>query len=114
MAEEKEAVRILAWPSQPALLEHRFDLEKPCPVSILFEDAPASVLLSSPPEQSVRMDMNIAVKEAIALCVRVCEPICAKSEYTIGISVFDHPVVSIALRGLTRIFNCREEEKTNE
>jgi hypothetical protein len=112
MAVEKESVRILAWPPEAAILEHRF-AENPCPVSIVFEDAPARVLLSSPPEQSVRMDMSVAMREPVSVCVRVCEPICARSDYTVGISVFDHPVVSIAVKGLTRIFNCREE-KNNE
>lgn len=49
-------------------------------------------------------------KEPLPVCIKVCEPICAQSDYTVGITIFDRPVASITLQGLTRIFNCAERE----
>jgi hypothetical protein len=46
---------------------------------------------------------------SVKLCVSVCEPICAQSEYTIGIEIFDRPVASITVRGTTRLFNCSDK-----
>jgi hypothetical protein len=50
--------------------------------------------------------MNLAAKDTIPVCIKVCEPICAESSYTIGIDVFDRPVAQITIKGLTRLFNC--------
>ena len=36
MATEERKVTIVAWPKEPALLEHRFT-DKPCRVSVSFE-----------------------------------------------------------------------------
>jgi hypothetical protein len=59
-------------------------------------------------EQVVRM---VAwPKENISVCIRVCEPICVQSDYSIAITIFDKPVASITLQGLTRIFNCTDRE----
>jgi hypothetical protein len=55
------------------------------------------------------MAMNLRAPETLPLCIRLCEPICAESNYTIGISIFDRPVITITLRGKTRLFGCREE-----
>ncbi len=55
------------------------------------------------------MRMNLSALDAVPLCIRLCEPICAESNYTIGITIFDRPVITIAIRGITRLFGCREE-----
>ncbi len=55
------------------------------------------------------MNMDLRVPEAVPLCINLCEPICAESNYTIGISIFDRPVVSLTIRGRTRLSGCREE-----
>ena len=109
MAEDHN-VSIISWPKDPALLEHRFDLDKPCPVSIHFTEEPARVEVSTAKGKSldVNMDMKVAVRETIPVCIKLCEPLCAESDYSVGISVFDRPVVSISVRGMTRLFNCRE------
>ena len=111
MSEEKNYVHIVSWPEKAAKLEHNFNSEKPCPVSILIEKEPLNVEIRSLPEQplNVNMNMNVAAKEVIPVCVKLCEPICAKSEYTIGIDIFDKPVAGITIKGLTRLFNCHEE-----
>jgi len=111
MAVQEDVVKIVAWPKEAAKLEHSFDLEKPCPVSISFEDKPANVFIQTTPEQPLHVDMamNVAAQEAIPVCVKFCDPICVKSDYAIGITIFDRPVATITIRGLTRLFNCLEE-----
>jgi hypothetical protein len=115
MAEEN-IVHIVEWPKDLARLEHRFELEKPCPVSISFEQTPARVVLSSSPDQpiSVAMNMNVTVSEPIPVCIKVCERICARSDYTIGINIFDNPFALITVHGMTRLFNCHEESSAEE
>lgn len=112
MAEEHD-VRILEWPKESARLEHRFDTEKPCPVAISFENTPVNVLVATLPERplDVNMNMNLGVRETLPLCIKLCEPICARSDYSIGITLFDRPIVSITIRGTTRLFNCNEEPR---
>ena len=55
------------------------------------------------------MNMAMRATDAIPLCISLCEPICAESSYTIGITIFDRPVISITIRGRTRLSACREE-----
>jgi hypothetical protein len=55
----------------------------------------------------VAMDMRI--KEPMAVCIKLCDPICVASEYTISIDIFDRPVGTITLRGRTTIYNCPED-----
>jgi len=112
MADEHD-VRIVDWPEKAARLTHTFDLDRPCPVSIRFEDAPARVQVSTS-EQPLKVDMGMAVSasEPIPVCIKVCEPICARSSYRIGITVFDQPVAQIGIQGETRLFNCDEAPPT--
>ena len=110
MAEEHN-VRITGWPAEPVGLKHHFDPEQPASVSVSFQPSPARVVVSTEPGQRLGVDMNMLLRatEAIPLCIALCEPICAESNYVIGISIFDRPVVSITIRGKTRLSNCREE-----
>ena len=55
------------------------------------------------------MDSTVFVKGEVPICIRLCEPICAKSEYAIGITIFDRPVATITIHGQTRLFNCDEK-----
>lgn len=107
----EQTVSIVSWPEQAARLDHTFNLDKPCPVSISFEPAPANVVLSSDPQRplQVSMAMQLVAREPVPVCISVCEPICARSDYTIGIEVFGNPFASITVRGTTRLFACREE-----
>lgn len=106
----EQNVTIVAWPKDPAKLEHQFDESTPCPVKVSFGEAPAHVAVHFSPDERMQVDMNmaVAVRQQIPICIRLCEPICASSDYTVGISVFDTPVFSIRLQGLTRLFNCRD------
>ena len=109
MAEE-ENVHIVSWPAGPAGVEHHFVKGEHLPVSIAFDPAPAHVVIGAQPH-TLAVDMNMALSalESIPVCISLCEPICAESDYTIGISIFDRPVMTINLRGKTRIYGCREE-----
>lgn len=110
MAEEK-IISIKEWPKQKALLEHYFKLDEPCPVSIIFEDKPAHVKVSNEREDAfnVAMNMNLKVVDEIPVCIRICEPICAVSDYSIGIELLGQPLASIRVKGQTRLANCKED-----
>jgi hypothetical protein len=51
-------------------------------------------------------EQTVSFRGEIPVCIRVCEPICARSDYTIGITLFDRPVATINVSGTTRIENC--------
>lgn len=113
---DDENVTIVAWPKDPAGLAHHFDPKEPIPVTISFASTPAKVSVSTDPHQPLEVDMSMRVtaKEAIPICIKLCEPICAKSDYTIGINIFDNPFASITVRGMTRFADCRDETPPRE
>jgi hypothetical protein len=101
MPPDEQLVRIVEWPKEEALLDHRFDA-----------DSPAHVVVRSDERAfQVDMDMSLRAREVIPVCIQVCEPICADSEYTIAIDVFDRPVAAITIKGRTRLFNCGDKEQ---
>ena len=114
MAEDQN-VSVVSWPKESAGLAHHFDPENPCPVSIHFGETPVRVIVASDPERplDVDMNMNVTAKEPIPVCIKLCEPICARSDYTIGINIFDNPFASITVRGLTKIGPC-DDTSTNQ
>jgi hypothetical protein len=112
MAEEQN-VRITEWPAKPAPLKHEFG-EEPCPVRIHFEAEPARVHLETSPKQPLHMAMatELSAKAPLPICIRVCEPICAESDYRVGLTIFDQMVATVAVRGRTRIGQCDEGKST--
>jgi len=108
MADDSD-IRITAWPEKPLPMQHSFDKDEPCPVSVRFEPTPVNVRVQTA-ERPLSVDMNMALsaREPVPLCISICEPICAQSDYTISLDIFDQPVARVLVRGLTRIFNCRE------
>jgi len=68
------------------------------------------VRIAAWPEQPVSVrqtsEQTVSFRGEIPVCIRVCEPICARSDYSIGITVFDRPVATINVSGTTRIDNC--------
>ena len=115
MAEDQN-VSVVSWPKEPAGLAHQFDPENPVPVTIRFGETPVRVFVASDPERplDVDMNMNVTAKEPIPVCIKLCEPICARSDYTIGINIFDNPFASITVRGMTKIGPCGEEPPTHQ
>ncbi|MGN6510805.1 MAG: hypothetical protein ACTHLD_15175 [Chitinophaga sp.] len=84
MAEDHN-VHIVAWPKEGAArLEHLFN-DKPLQVSMLHNQG-----------------------QAVPLCIKLCEPICAESNYRIGINLLGQPFAEIVIRGVTRLFNCKD------
>ncbi len=101
-------IRILQWPDEKAQLEHHFNSEEAVPVSITFNEAPAHVNVTNDRRNPLNVDMNMnlrAIKD-IPLCIKICEPICAVSNYTVGLSLLGRPVVSISVRGTTKLAQC--------
>jgi hypothetical protein len=80
-------------------------------VTIHFTDTAAQVIVATDPEKPLDVDMKMTViaKEAIPVCIKLCEPICARSDYTIALNIFDNPFASITVRGITQIESCSEE-----
>jgi hypothetical protein len=93
---EENDVKITMWPSEQARLLHG------------FEDSPAHVVLAAQEPFDVGMDMRVSAKEPFPVCIKLCEPICVDSQYTIGIDIFDRPFASITVRGRTRLSSCEE------
>ncbi len=52
----------------------------------------------------------VVVRNTVPVCIKLCEPVCADSNYTVGIEIFDRPVAKITIGGLTRFYNCREKQ----
>ena len=116
MADETKNVRIVGWPEGGAArLEHEFLMEEPCPVSILFLKPPANVVIHTSEKEPLHVDMKMRVstEDTFPVCVKLCEPVCADSSYTVGLEVFDRPVAVIRLRGGTKIFSVGEEEPSD-
>ena len=112
MAEDvNNNVRIVQWPEKnKAMLEHSFNSEKPCPVSMKF-DSPATIKFDTTPKEPLHVDMNMLLRtEALPVTFRLAEAICARSDYAVGIQFFDHHVATIRLAGLTKLFNCNDEK----
>lgn len=110
MADEHN-VHILDWPKESLGMEHHFPKDENFPVTVSFAATAARVVVSTPEEGRLAVNMNMVLqaREVVPLCIRLCEPICAESNYTIFITIFDRPVMTITLRGRTRFYNCREE-----
>jgi hypothetical protein len=81
----QQDVTITAWPNDPVVVTHRTD-----------------------PGETPQVDMNMAVRadRPVPVCFSLCEPICARSDYSIGVSIFENPVLRIRLVGETRIQHC--------
>lgn len=109
MAEDSN-VRIVEWPKEQDLrLSHGFEDGAPLPVKVGF-DGPIDVNVANGKEPlDVAMAMEVSARRPVPLCISLCEPICAKSDYRIDIAIFDQPVANIVVRGLTRLFNCDDE-----
>lgn len=115
MAAEENRVSIVAWPEgQSAALRHSFDAESPCPVTVSFAPQPAQVVVSSSAQQPVHVEMamQLVAQRPIPVCISLCEPICARSDYSVGIQIFGNPFASIDVRGTTRLGPCKDEPPT--
>ena len=106
MADDRD-IRLTALPAEPLAMRHGFDDAQTLPVRLGFAgEAPLGVRLGSGGQPfPVDMRMLVSARRAIPLCLSLCEAICAESDYTIGITLFDRPIITIRLRGRTRLFS---------
>jgi hypothetical protein len=89
---EDQNVHIRTWPA----LEHQF--LKPVDLN-MFNNA----------QQPLHLNMNLREGQVLPVCIKLCEPICAESNYKIGLSLMGQPFIEIVVQGITRIFNCRDK-----
>jgi len=54
-------------------------------------------------------EATLTIRQQVPVCLRLCEPICATSEYTDNVTIFDRPVATITVAGITRLTNCDEK-----
>ena len=96
---EEHAVHIIDWPKdQAAKLEHHF----PKPVDLnMFNNS----------ERPLHLNMNLGKEQVLPVCIKLCEPICAESSYRIGINLMGQSFADITIKGITRLFNCREQKE---
>lgn len=104
MAEDSN-ITISAWPAEPPRLAHGFEPGNDLPVRVGFaESQPLAVRLDTPAGPiPVDMRMLLSAPRAIPICLSLCEAICADSDYVVAITLFDRPIISIRLRGRTRL-----------
>ncbi|HEY5746196.1 MAG TPA: hypothetical protein VIU12_08990 [Chryseolinea sp.] len=100
---EENTVRIVEWPKeQAAILDHQFKQPVPVQVGGLKGGQPVDV----------NMNMHINDMKQVPLCIRICEPICAKSRYSIGINLLGQSFAEITITGVTQIANCDPSKAT--
>ncbi len=114
MADQEHNLNIISWPEKnKAKLEHSFESEKPCPVSIRFDEDSSDVRLNTSPKEpmNVAMNMNVSADDPFPVAFRLGESICASSDYVVGLQIFDHQVATVHLKGLTKLFGCGQNEE---
>jgi hypothetical protein len=114
MAEECD-VRLLTWPPDPVVLEHHGS-DEAVQLRVTFDDEqPAAVVLRAGDEPlDVRMRLELSAARPVPLCIDVCRPLCATSDYTVGVTIFDRPVARISVVGTTRIERCTDRPEPVE
>ncbi len=102
---EENIVHIVDWPKdQSALLEHHFP--KPVDVNILH---PVGLNMFNSEEKPLYLNMNMLGKgNELPICIKLCEPICAESNYKVSFNLLGQPFAEIIVQGITRLFNCKD------
>jgi hypothetical protein len=97
---EENKVHIVDWPQDQRLkMDHEFSSD-------------IGMHVSEWPKMPLDVNMFHNRGETIPICIKVCEPICAESSYKIGINLMGQPFAEIAIRGITKLFNCASEKET--
>ena len=99
---EQNEVHIVEWPKQEALLQHSF----PQPVQLEMMNTEKTPLF-------INMNMAIPEGKMVPFCIKLCEPICAESSYRVAINLLGQPFAEIVVKGITRLFNCRDNKDSN-
>ncbi|MDB4947650.1 MAG: hypothetical protein JWM27_299 [Gemmatimonadetes bacterium] len=74
-----------------------------------------TLILEKWPNEALQVHQSgeqaISFRGEVPVCIRVCEPICARSDYGIELNIFGNPVASITVSGTTRIAACAPEAR---
>lgn len=93
---EEQTIHIANWPKeQRALLDHSFSGEAPLHVTAW-------------PKETLNVNMVHNQGRDVPLCIKICEPICAESNYRVSLSLLGQPFIEIAVKGITRLFACKD------
>jgi hypothetical protein len=49
---------------------------------------------------------ELVVREQVPICLSLCEPVCAQSDYQVTISLFGVSAATITVKGVTRFEEC--------
>jgi hypothetical protein len=99
---EVHEVHIKEWPKgQEALLSHK--VPEPIPVSMQNGQV-------DPFHVNMNMNMLLQRPDTLPICIKICEPICAESNYKIGINLLGQPFAEIVVKGITRLFGCSKDK----
>ena len=102
---EDQNVNIVRWPALETVFLKPVDINIPNPVGLnMFNKE----------EQPLYLNMNIKEGNTLPVCIKLCEPICAESNYKIGLSLMGQPFIEVVIQGITRIFNCRDKTPFQE
>ncbi len=103
---EENIVHIVEWPKdQAAILEHHF----PKPVDINIPN-PVGLNMYNSEDKPLYLNMNmLGGRSGLPICIKLCEPICAESNYKISLNLMGQPFAEIVVQGITRLFNCNDK-----
>jgi hypothetical protein len=60
-------------------------------------------------DKPVDLNLNLREGSVIPVCIKLCEPICAESNYKVSLNLMGQPFIEIVVQGITRLFNCRDK-----
>ena len=104
----EQVIRIREVPD-PINVNANVQIDNPVQVSLDFNEQIDVQLLTNPRQPlHVAMDSSFRADRPVPVCISLCEPICAESDYTVGLTLLGVPIISIRVRGITRLFNCND------
>ena len=105
---EENIVHIVEWPKEAAILEHNF----PKPIDVNIPD-PVGLNMYNSEDKPLYLNMDLlGGRTGLPICIKLCEPICAESNYKISLNLMGQPFAEVVVQGITRLFNCNS--KTTE
>jgi hypothetical protein len=57
--------------------------------------------------EAVRKAVDAVVRDQVPVCLRLCEPICAQSDYQVTLAWFGVPAATLTVKGVTRFAECK-------
>ena len=109
METPEEKVVFIREVPDPINVNANVQVPDPVQVSMGFENQ-INVNVETSPNSPIHaaMDMRLSAKEPVPVCISICEPICAQSNYRIGVTLLGQVLAGITVQGETRIANCRD------